>query len=190
MNERITALEICIDAKPMEQGIKNLTSGLRELENNIKRVGTSVTETFNFSAESANIDMLSSSITTVAQEVGNLSMVLSEQTSMHWPDMLGAVGDVCTILQTLISLTEANVAAKAASIAEDVYIIALYAIDYVKAFGLLVAGLAMSAAAWVKDTAAKVADKAVDLAIISLYIGDYIKAFGGVIGNIAMSTAA
>lgn len=189
MKEKITALHICIDAKPVEQEIKNLNSGLRELENNIKRVGNTIAETFDFSAESARIDMLSSSITAAAQELGNLSMVLSEQTSMHWPDMLGTVGDVCTILQTLITLTEANVAAKAASIAEDVYIITLYAVDYAKAFGLMVAGLAMSAAAWVKDTAAKVADKAVDLAIISLYVGDYIKAFGAVIGKIALSTA-
>lgn len=83
-----------------------------------------------------------------------------------------------------------NTAAKIADKAIDLAIIALYAVDYIQAFGTVIGHLAASTAAWIANTAAKVADKAMDVVIIALYAVDYIQAFGSVIGHLATSTAA
>lgn len=57
--------------------------------------------------------------------------------------------------------------AKIADRAEDLKIIAMNAVEHVKAFGAMLGQLALSTAAWVKDTAAKVASTAAQWAQIA-----------------------
>ena len=83
-----------------------------------------------------------------------------DQAQGTWLDAMNAVSAVCTVIQTMIALTEEQVAAKMASRVEDIKHITLLAVDYVKAFGAMIAQLAVSTAEWVKNTAAKAASTA------------------------------
>ena len=60
-----------------------------------------------------------------------------------------------------------ELAAKVASRAEDLKIIAVNTVEHVKAFGIMIGQLAASAAAWVAETAAKVANTAAQWAQIA-----------------------
>ncbi len=60
-----------------------------------------------------------------------------------------------------------NTAAKIADKTEDLAIISLYAVDYVKAFGSMIAKMATSTAAWIANTAAKVGNTAAQWAQIA-----------------------
>ena len=81
-----------------------------------------------------------------------------------WLDAAGGVGG---LLKTLTTTLWANTGAKIANKAEDMAIIALYAVDYIKAFGKFVAKMAVNTAAWVKNTAAKVASTTAEWAQIA-----------------------
>ena len=78
--------------------------------------------------------------------------------------------EISSLIALLTSSTAAwakNTAAKIADKAEDLAIISLYAVDYVKAFGTTIAQLASSTGAWIANTAAKVGNTAAQWAQIA-----------------------
>lgn len=83
----------------------------------------------------------------------------------------------------------ANTAAMLVSKAETLFIMGLYAKDFVVAVGRLVASLALSTAAWVKNTAMMVLDKVQTLIIMGLYAKDFVVATAKVAAGLAVSTA-
>ena len=113
------------------------------------------------------LSSLTGSLSAVVLEIERLNVLLEQQAQVLWLDVMNAISAVCTVIQTAIALTEAHVAAKLASKAEDIAIIALYLADYAKAFGAAVAQIAASTAAWVANTAAKVASTAAEWAQIA-----------------------
>ena len=78
-----------------------------------------------------------------------------------------SIGTVSTKLKESAAAWGTQMAAKIADKAVDLQIIALYAIDYVKQFGVMIAQLATSTGAWIADTAAKVANTAAQWAQIA-----------------------
>ena len=81
--------------------------------------------------------------------------------------LLQSLGNLITKLKESAGAWAAQMGAKIADKAVDLQIIALYAADYIKAFGAAVAQLAASTAAWVTNTAAKVASTAAEWAQIA-----------------------
>lgn len=81
-----------------------------------------------------------------------------------WVDKAGGVVKVLKLLR--LEFVK-NTAAKIASKAEDIAIIAMYAKDYIVAFGKMIVQLATSTASWVANTAAKVASTAAEWAQIA-----------------------
>lgn len=80
---------------------------------------------------------------------------------------IDAAGGVTAALWSLVPAIVSNTAAKIASKAEDLAIIALYAKDYIMAFGSMITQLASSTASWAANTAAKVASTAAEWAQIA-----------------------
>ena len=76
-------------------------------------------------------------------------------------------GGLITVLKNIASAVYSATAAKLVDKATDMAIIALYAVDYIKAFGTMIAQLAASTASWVANTAAKVASTAAEWAQIA-----------------------
>ena len=77
------------------------------------------------------------------------------------------LGGIPALLSAVTTAINQCTFAKLTSKAEDLAIIGLYAVDYVKQFGALIAQLAASTAAWVANTAAKVASTAAEWAHIA-----------------------
>ena len=79
-------------------------------------------------------------------------------------DKLGGIPAILSAVTTAINqCTFAKLAGKA----EDMAILTLYAVDYVKQFGAMITQLAANTAAWVANTAAKVASTAAEWAHIA-----------------------
>lgn len=78
-----------------------------------------------------------------------------------------SLGALIAKLKESAAAWAAQMGAKLADKAVDLQIMALYAADYIKAFGAAVAQLAASTAAWVANTAAKVASTAAEWAQIA-----------------------
>lgn len=92
-------------------------------------------------------------------------MAAWEVTSLiMWIDKMGGIPG---ILDLVTSKLWGNVAAKIASKAEDMAIIALYVKDYIVAFAGQIAKIASSTAAWIANTAAKIASTAAEWAQIA-----------------------
>ena len=93
--------------------------------------------------------------------LGDLAFLGSDE------DLLQSLGNLIAKLKESAAAWAAQMGAKIADKAVDLQIIALYAVDYIKAFGAAVAQLAASTAAWVANTAAKVASTAAEWAQIA-----------------------
>ena len=91
-----------------------------------------------------------------ASGVGTLDGSLAEE-----------ISNLITLLTSRTAAWAKNTAAKIADKAEDLAIISLYAVDYVKAFGTTIAQLASSTGAWIANTAAKVGNTAAQWAQIA-----------------------
>lgn len=82
-------------------------------------------------------------------------------------DWISAAAGIPKALKNITTALLANTAAKIASKAEDIAIIALYVKDYIVAFAGFIANIAKSTAAWIANTAAKVASTAAEWAQIA-----------------------
>lgn len=82
-------------------------------------------------------------------------------------DLMESVGGVTAKLKESALAWGEQTAAKIADKAEDMAILTLYAVDYVKQFGAMITQLAANTAAWVANTAAKVASTAAEWAHIA-----------------------
>ncbi len=169
-NNEIVFLEVQLDMGNASKDMSKITNQLL----GVKYVSTSLTDTLYNMAESlkilANYDL--SQITTNLEQISYLVQDIANrfndsQDGNQWADSLATISNLCTILETLITLEGTLTMAKIASKAEDLAIISLYAVDYVKAFGSMIAKMATSTAAWIANTAAKVGNTAAQWAQIA-----------------------
>ena len=82
-------------------------------------------------------------------------------------EMLQSLGELTAKLKESAAAWLTQTGAKIADKAVDLQIMALYALDYVKAFGAMIAQIAASTAAWIANTAVKVANTAAQWAQIA-----------------------
>ena len=166
----VVHLQVQLEVNSREKGIAGLMNEIY----GINKAGNSMAEAFNRIAESLQAlcqwDM--SGLTMSLERVAKSAETIEEQFSTQpdgilWTDTLSQISDLCTILQTLISLYSALSVVKIASKIEDLAIIALYAVDYAKVFGTMVGQLATSTGAWIANTAAKAANTAAQWAQIA-----------------------
>lgn len=80
---------------------------------------------------------------------------------------LGMAGGVTGALKLMTTALWENIGAKVVSKAEDMYLIGLYAKDYIVALGATIASVAKNTATWIANTAAKVASTAAEWAQIA-----------------------
>ena len=114
------------------------------------------------------VEELISSLNEISKLLDDIAINLSSLISSNdLTDIIATTSNICTILQTLTTLFGTLTWAKLQSKAEDLAIIALYAVDYVKAFGVMIAQMAINTASWIANTAAKVASTAAEWAQIA-----------------------
>ena len=100
-----------------------------------------------------------------ATAVFGLFMTLWKATDLIlWID---AAGGIPGVIKLITDALLGNTIAKIANKAEDIALIALYTVDYIKAFAGLIAKLATSTATWIANTAAKAASTAATWAQIA-----------------------
>lgn len=112
-----------------------------------------------------NSDALSGAMSRLKDNLGGAFEKL--QNSEVWSTLTGSIGGVTAKLKESALAWGEQTAKKIADKAEDVAILALYAVDYAKQFGMLIGQLAASTAAWIKNTAAKVASTTAEWAQIA-----------------------
>ena len=167
-NNQVLYLDIQLDIADVGQETMEFSKAMQGIHAIARSTAAAFSKMLNAKGLRDTFIELSNTILSTNQEMVELISLLEEQqATTQWQDELSVIGDICTIIQTLISLTDALVLAKIASKMEDIAIIALYVGDYVKAFGKMVALLAINTAAWAKNTAVKVADTAAQWAQIA-----------------------
>ena len=166
-NNQVLYLDIQLDIADVGQETTEFSKAMQGIHAIARSTAAAFSKMLNAKGLRDTFIELSNAILSTNQEMVELISLLEEQqATTQWQDELSVIGDICTIIQTLISLTDALVLAKIASKMEDIAIIALYVGDYVKAFSKMVALLAINTAAWAKNTAVKVADTAAQWAQI------------------------
>ena len=168
INNEIVKLEIQLDGKMATEGAESILAALSDVKVMLIAVSGAFSKAMNFEGLLTNIFNLTDALCVSAQEIGYLTTAIETlQSSNQWVDMLSVMGNICTMIQTMIQLTKEHIVTKVASKAEDIAIIALYALDYVKAFGAMITQIAASTAAWIANTAVKVANTAAQWAQIA-----------------------
>lgn len=170
-NEQVV-INVDIDTKGAEAGIGSLVQAVKALGVSVTIITASLVKSFSgitASMKSMEVGLYTAtnSMVLLTQQMNNLAVAQGQVQSGGWREGLSAVGDVSTILQTVITLMDTLTIAKMKSRAEDIAIIALYATEYVTQFGIMIGQLAASTAAWVAETAAKVANTAAQWAQIA-----------------------
>ena len=144
VNAKVLKIGLSVDQKKTQETIKSLADALGMISTWI-----------------LNNQVLVQAMTAV---VAAFAAVWSVTDLVFFIDKLGGVPAIISAVTTAINQCTL---AKIASKAEDVAIIALYAVDYVKQFGVLVGQLAACTAGWVANTAAKVASTTAEWAQIA-----------------------
>lgn len=172
MENEVVNISIDLDTSDMITELDKAYEAISELETLFQTVGASSVKVF---AEIAkNIQRVEGSINSATIAMGSVTQLIRElyaiqmpQQGEQWVEIIAVAANLCTILQTIITLVSVLTIAKIKSKAEDIAICALLAADYVKAFAIMIADLVKSTAAWVANTAAKVASTTAEWAQIA-----------------------
>ena len=170
-NEEVV-LNLDLNAKEADEKIDDIVQAIKEIGALVGNLGVNLIKGFVAVEKSAknmeiSIASVSDTMNQLVQHMNSLVALCGELQLGEGLNELAVASNVCTIIQTVIALMDGMLVKKLENMAADIAIIALYAVDYVKSFGLMIAQLAASAAAWVAETAAKVASTAASWAQIA-----------------------
>lgn len=146
-NEEVI-LSVNLNTEDAEVELNQILQALKEISNFVAVMEADLVKVFSFVIKSVNnaqmnIRAMAGALTLAVQEMNKLVVLQGQSNSMGWMDWLSVAGDGCTLLQTMIALTDDLVVAKIKNRAEDIAIIALYAADYAVQFGQIIAQLAI-----------------------------------------------
>ena len=171
MSNEVMSLNVQMNTKGTQEGLAEIIKAVNGLKTAMTATTTQCTMQMLSLVSTIKSVQLEMYATVTAFALANAQMaqtaLVQQEQNIGWLDGLAAIADVCTIIQTLIDVTNQETIAKLASKAEDIAIIALYVVDYVQAFGVMIAQLATSTAAWIANTAAKVGSTAAEWAQIA-----------------------